>query len=99
MIGITEQAESLIGALMEEHGEDASGIRIYLAQRGPSGPQFGIGFQEERWEGDLEDRYEKFSLYYDEETGSLLDGALIDCMATEEGPMLVLQLSEGDEGQ
>ncbi|MEM2979118.1 MAG: iron-sulfur cluster assembly accessory protein [Methanomassiliicoccales archaeon] len=90
MVYITEEANKFINDLIEKNDKKGYGIIIYIAGIGCSGPQFGMAFQEKKEEGDVEDKQEGFSFYYDEETQELLEGCKIDYIETPQGSGLII---------
>ncbi len=91
MVDISEEATKFINDLLVKNDKKGYGIRVYLAGMGCSGPQFGMAFQEKLKDGDLEDKHNGFSLYYDEETQEVLDGCKIDFIETPQGSGLIIQ--------
>jgi len=91
MVTISDEALKFINELLEKNGKTGHGIRIYLAGMACSGPQFGMAFQDEAKEGDVEEKLNGFSFYYDDETKTALDGATIDVVDTAQGSGLIIQ--------
>lgn len=88
---VTDEAIKFINELLEKNDRKGQGVRIYMAGMGCSGPQFGMAFQEEKQEGDIEDKRDGFSFFYDEETKEILSEAIIDFVETPQGSGLVIQ--------
>ncbi len=91
MLQVTDEAMNFIKELIEENGKEGHGIRIYLAGMGCSGPQFGMAFQEEKKEEDIENEVNGTPFYYDEETKEYLKEAKIDYVETPQGSGLAIQ--------
>ena len=91
MVTISDEALKFINELLEKNEKKGHGIRIYLAGMACSGPQFGMAFQDGPKEGDLEEKMDGFSFYFDEETQMALNGARIDLVETAHGSGLIIQ--------
>ncbi|MDR0334443.1 MAG: iron-sulfur cluster assembly accessory protein, partial [Methanomassiliicoccaceae archaeon] len=74
MVTITPDAEKFVSELLEKNKKTGYGVKIYLAGMACSGPQFGMSFQEKAADGDVIEKLEKFSLFYDNDTAKELDG-------------------------
>lgn len=91
MIEASAEAMKFINDLLAKNQKQGSGVRIYVAGVGCSGPQFGMTFQEKKKEGDLEQKVDGFSFYYDDESQEFLDGCIIDYVETPQGSGLIIQ--------
>jgi len=91
MVIISDEALRFIIELIEKHDKKGHGIRVYLAGMVCSGPQFGMTFQDGAKVGDLEEKMDGFSLYYDGETQQALIGASVDLVETAQGGGLIIQ--------
>jgi len=90
MVSITSEATKYIGDLIQKNSKQGYGIRIYLSGMGCSGPQFGMSFQQGKKDGDTEQPADGFSLYYDQETKTLLDQCVVDFIETPYGSGLIV---------
>ncbi len=90
MVTITAEATKYINDLIQKNSKQGYGIRIYLSGMGCSGPQFGMSFQQDKKDGDVEQKAEGFSLYYDDETKNLLDACTVDFIETPYGAGLIV---------
>jgi len=90
MVTITPEASKYITDLIEKNSKQGYGIRIYLSGMGCSGPQFGMSFQQGKKEGDLEQKSDGFSVFYDQETRELLDTCTVDFIETPYGSGLIV---------
>jgi len=90
MVSITSEATKYIGDLIQKNSKQGYGIRIYLSGMGCSGPQFGMSFQQGKKDGDMEQPADGFSLYYDQETKTLLDQCVVDFIETPYGSGLIV---------
>ncbi len=91
MVTVSEEAVKFIKDLLVKNEKQGQGVRIYLAGVGCSGPQFGMAFQEKKKEGDMEQKVDGFSFFYDEETQESLEGCTIDFIETPQGSGLIIQ--------
>ncbi len=91
MVVISDEALGFIHELLEKHGRSGQGIRVYLVAMACSGPQFGMEFQDKVKEGDIEEKMDGFSFFFDEETQLALIGATIDLVETPSGNGLIIQ--------
>jgi len=91
MFTVSDEAVKFINELIEKNDKKGYGIRVYLAGMACSGPQFGMAFQESIKEGDLEEKMDGFSFYFDEETKKALEGAVIDVIETPQGKGLIVE--------
>jgi iron-sulfur cluster assembly accessory protein len=91
MVTISDEALKFINELLEKNDKKGYGIRIYLAGMACSGPQFGMAFQDAAKEGDIEEKMDGFSFYFDDEAKMALDGASIDLVETANGSGLIIQ--------
>ncbi len=78
MVNITPDAINFIDELLKKNGKEGYGIKIYLAGQSCSGPQFGMSFQEAVAEGEIEEKLETLSLFYDDETQTALEECIIE---------------------
>ena len=76
--------------LIAKNSKQGFGIRIYLSGMGCSGPQFGMSFQDKAKEGDMEQKADEFSLFYDKETKEVLDSCTVDFIETPYGSGLIV---------
>ena len=90
MVTITPEAVKYINDLLAKNNKQGYGIRIYLQGMGCSGPQFGMSFQEAKKESDMEQKSEGFSLFYDDETSTLLQECAVDFIETPYGSGLIV---------
>jgi iron-sulfur cluster assembly accessory protein len=90
MVQITPEATKYISDLIAKNSKQGYGIRIYLSGTGCSGPQFGMSFQQGKKEGDMEQAAEGFSLFYDDETKTMLDECTVDFIETPYGSGLIV---------
>jgi iron-sulfur cluster assembly accessory protein len=90
MVTVTDEASKYIMDLIAKNNKSGFGIRIYLAGMGCSGAQFGMAFQKDPKEGDIEEKLDGFSVYYDEETKEVLDACTVDFVETPYGSGLVV---------
>jgi iron-sulfur cluster assembly accessory protein len=91
MVEASAEATKFINDLLAKNQKQGFGVRIYVAGVGCSGPQFGMTFQEKKKEGDLEQKVDGFSFYYDDESQEFLDGCIIDYVETPQGSGLIIQ--------
>ena len=91
MVTVSEEAVKFRNDLLVKNEKQGQGVRIYLAGVGCSGPQFGMAFQEKKKEGDMEQKVDGFSFFYDEETRESLEGCTIDFIETPQGSGLIIQ--------
>jgi iron-sulfur cluster assembly accessory protein len=91
MVEASAEATKFINDLLAKNQKQGFGVRIYVAGVGCSGPQFGMAFQEKKKEGDLEQKVDRFSFYYDDEAREFLDGCTIDYVETPQGSGLIIQ--------
>jgi iron-sulfur cluster assembly accessory protein len=90
MVTVTDEASKYILDLIAKNNKAGFGIRIYLAGMGCSGPQFGMSFQKDVKDGDVEQKQDGFSVYYDNETKEVLDACTVDFVETPYGSGLVV---------
>ncbi len=90
MVTITPEANKYINDLISKNNKQGYGIRIYLSGMGCSGPQFGMSFQQGTKEGDVEQKSDGFSVFYDQETRELLDECTVDFIETPYGSGLIV---------
>jgi iron-sulfur cluster assembly accessory protein len=98
MVTVTDEASKYIMDLIAKSNKDGHGIRIYLAGMGCSGAQFGMSFQKDAKEGDFEQKEKGFSVYYDEETKTILDACTVDYVETPYGSGLVVNNPNATSG-
>ncbi len=90
MVTVTAEASKYITDLIQKNNKQGYGIRVFLSGMGCSGPQFGMSFQQGKKEGDVEQKSEGFSLFYDDETKTLLDECTVDFIETPYGSGLIV---------
>ncbi|MFA5313848.1 MAG: iron-sulfur cluster assembly accessory protein [Methanomassiliicoccales archaeon] len=90
MVEVTTEASKYILDLIAKNDKTGAGIKIYLSGMGCSGPQFGMAFQVGAKEGDVEQKVDGFSLFYDNETKEVLDACTVDFIETPYGSGLIV---------
>jgi iron-sulfur cluster assembly accessory protein len=94
MVDVSPEATKFINDLLTKNEKQGFGVKIYMAGVGCSGPQFGMSFQESKKDGEIEQKVDGFSFYFDDETREFLDGCKIDFIETPQGSGLIIQNPE-----
>ncbi len=90
MVSVTESAVAEFKKVLEREKKSGHGFRIFIANIGCCGPEYGIGFEEKAQESDtvFEDHGVKFFL--DENAHRALDGSIVDYTETPYGSGFVI---------
>ena len=87
----TEAAATKVKELIEEEGNDALKLRVYISGGGCSGFQYGFTFDEEIGDGDTVIENEGVKLLVDPMSFQYLSGAEIDYSEGMEGAQFVIR--------
>ena len=89
-IEFTSNAANKVKALMQEEGNDALKLRVYITGGGCSGFQYGFNFDENINEGDTVVETEGVQLVVDPMSVQYLMGARVDFVENLEGSRFVI---------
>ncbi|KZZ83429.1 HesB/IscA family protein [Bacillus sp. SJS] len=78
IITITEAASFQIKDMMKEHEEENAFLRVGIKGGGCSGLSYGMGFDHEKQEGDVELEFFGIPVLIDKESAPALKGTIID---------------------
>jgi len=91
MLSVTEEAREVLAKSLEaSEAPENQSLRLERDGQG----QFGLAFDEEREGDQVVEHAEKAVLLVAPETSALLDGAVLDVVATPEGKRLTLRMPE-----
>jgi iron-sulfur cluster insertion protein len=87
----TQAAARKVRALIDEEGNDALALRVYITGGGCSGFQYGFSFDEERPEDDLQVATDGVTLLVDPLSLQYLMGAEVDYTESLSGAQFVIR--------
>ena len=90
-LNFTDAAAHKVGQLIEQEGNSALKLRVYVQGGGCSGFQYGFTFDEEVQEGDTEIEKAGVTLLVDPMSVQYLMGAEIDYQESVEGAQFVIK--------
>ena len=90
-VNFTDAAASKVSALIQEEGNDALKLRVFITGGGCSGFQYGFTFEEEISEGDTQVEKGGVTLLIDPASYQYLVGAEIDYTDGIEGAQFVIR--------
>ena len=94
MVGISERAAKLVKEIMEEENKQDVFLRVYVADIGCGGVQFGLEFDETENEGDVVEENFGIKVICEKELNEELKGMEIDYVVTEFGEGFVIKERE-----
>ena len=78
VVGFTERAARKVKGLIEEEGNDALKLRVYITGGGCAGFSYGFAFEEEQKEGDIAVETDGVTLLIDQLSIQYLVGSEVD---------------------
>jgi|Deesub1362A_J573_1020465.scaffolds.fasta_scaffold00036_131 iron-sulfur cluster assembly accessory protein len=94
MVYITEKAAGLIKEVMEEENKSDWYLRVYVADVGCGGVQFGLDLEEVEKEGDVVEENFGVKVICEKDLNEELNGMEIDYITTEFGEGFVIKEKE-----
>jgi len=91
VVGFTERAARKVKSLIEEEGNDALMLRVYITGGGCAGFSYGFTFEEETKEGDIEVNTEGVTLLVDQLSVQYLVGSEVDYTEGLQGARFVVE--------
>jgi iron-sulfur cluster insertion protein len=91
LLAVTESAANKVRALIEEEGNDALKLRVFITGGGCSGFQYGFTFDESVNEGDTEVEKNGVTFLVDPMSFQYLTGAEIDYKEDLQGAQFVIR--------
>lgn len=85
MITLTESAAKRVQEMLAEHNEPGLRLRIGVRGGGCSGLSYGMGFDDEVLEDDLQFEQHGVQIVVDPQSAPILDGVIIDFQENEMG--------------
>ncbi len=94
MVGISERAAKLVKDIMEEEEKQDVFLRVYVADVGCGGVQFGLEFDENEGEGDIIEENFGIRVICEKELNEELKDMEIDYIVTDFGEGFVIKERE-----
>lgn len=85
MLTLTPAAATKLQSILVERNLDGYGLRVFVSGSSCCGPQYGMGFDRDKREGDAVETMHGVSVYVDAASAEFLDSVTIDYEETPAG--------------
>lgn len=93
MVSVTEGAAAELKKIMEEKKMSGYGLRVFVADVGCCGPEYGIGLEKDMQDNDKVFESHAIKIFIGEDLDRMLDGSVIDYVETPHGSGFVINRS------